>query len=83
VIKWIVITSAVSLLAGAAQAQVTPFGGPIPFLGNPYPLYAPGQPTDSNPDSGPSGAERCSPAYSGRGGVHYTCDDQNKRENRR
>jgi len=85
VIKLIVITSVISLLAAAAQAQMSPFGGPIPFLGNPYPLYAPGQATESGPDASPSpsGGERCAPVYGGRGGAHYPCDDERQRGLRR
>ncbi|MGA2792905.1 MAG: hypothetical protein ABSE69_05140 [Roseiarcus sp.] len=82
-IKLIVIASAVSMLAAAAQAQVSPFGGPIPYPLNPYPLYAPGQTTDSGADSSPSDGERCAPVYSGRGGVRYPCGDQYQRERQR
>jgi hypothetical protein len=83
VIKLIVITSAIAMLAAAAQAQVSPFGGPIPFIVNPYPLYGPGQTTDSGPDSRPSDGEHCGPVYSGRGGVRYPCADEDQREHRR
>ena len=82
-IKLIAITSAIAVFAAAAQAQVSPFGGSIPFVVNPYPLYAPGQRTESGADASPTGGDRCSPIYSGRGGVHYPCDDANLRDHRR
>ncbi|MGO8833974.1 MAG: hypothetical protein ACLQE9_14325 [Roseiarcus sp.] len=79
-IKSIVLASAIALLAASAQAQISPFGNSIPFLVNPYPVYGPGQTTNSGPDSNQGGGPACGPTFSGRGGVRYPCADEPQRD---
>ena len=73
VIKLIAATSLIAILATPAWAQMSPFGGTIPFVVSPYPLYAPNQPTDSGAGANKEGAPPCGPTYAGRGGVRYPC----------
>lgn len=80
-IKLIAVTAAIALLAAPARAQISPFGGAVPFL-NPYPIYAPNHPPDAAPDANQDNSAHCGPTYAGRGGVHYPCGE-NQGETRR
>ena len=59
---------ALALTASAADAQLSPFGGFVPYEVN-------------GPAAGASqfNAERCEPEQRGRGGIRYNCQDQNAR----
>lgn len=56
---------ALSLIASAANAQLSPFGGFAPFEVN-------------GPAAGANqfNTERCGAEQRGRGGIHYNCEDQ-------
>lgn len=82
-VRLIVAAAALALAAGPALAQMSPFGGSIPFIVNPYPIYGQGQPMQ--PGAAPNDASGvCTPTYAGRGGASYPCsEDVQRRDERR
>lgn len=78
-VRLIVAAAAIALATGPALAQMSPFGGSIPFLVNPYPVYGQGQPMQ--PGAGPNPANgACAPTFAGRGGARYPCSEDAPRD---
>ena len=73
-IRSLVLASAISAVAGGAQAQTGAFGAFVPYEVN-GPAAAFGAPPGSNADS----QGHCGWAAQGRSGGRYSCDGENPR----
>ena len=69
-----ILACVVAIAATTADAQYSPLGGFIPYTVN-----TPAAGIDTSTGANAGGGGRCGWAAQGRGGGHYTCEDESSR----